>query len=275
MAGVDACIQDYLAYLAVEKGSSNNTVQAYRHDLSCYATFLAKRGKTNVDDVTREDITSYLADMRHDGKAPSTVDRSLSAIKGFHRFLVCDNVTENHPSATVPLQKTPERLPDTLSIEQVNRLLDQPYPEGPVGLRDHALLEVLYGCGLRASEAAGLDVGAVFLDEGLLRVFGKGSKERVVPICGSASKTLGEYLEIGRGKLAAHAKEPWARRRSSSTSAVHASPDRRCSTSWPPTVLGLAWKVCTLTPCATRLPRICWLVGRTSGRCRRCLVTPI
>lgn len=75
-----------------------------------------------------------------------------------------------------------------------------------MGLRDHALLEVLYGCGLRASEAAGLDVGAVFLDEGLLRVFGKGSKERVVPICGSASKTLGEYLEIGRGKLAAHAK---------------------------------------------------------------------
>lgn len=202
MTELERCVEDYLAYLAVERGSSSNTIQSYGHDLHTYATFLAGRGITAPGEVSRGDIVDYLADLRALGRAPGTVDRHLSAIRGFQRFLARENITTNLPSATIPLQKTPELLPETLSIEQVGMLLDQPFPAGPVGLRDHAILEVLYGCGLRASELVGLDLSATFLDEGLLRVFGKGSKERMVPICGAASRALADWLQRGRPELA-------------------------------------------------------------------------
>lgn len=202
MAALADCIREYLDYLAVERGSSPNTVQAYGRDLRGYSLFLADRGIEDIEDIGRVDIVDYLSLLREGGKASTTVDRHLSAIKGFHRFLVRENITSSHPSATIPLHRKPDRLPDTLSIEQVSLLLDQPFPQGPVGLRDHAMLEVLYGCGLRASELIGLDLSTVFLDAGLLRVFGKGDKERVVPICGTAAEALSRYLEEGRSQIA-------------------------------------------------------------------------
>ncbi len=191
-------VSEYLGALSVERGASANTVAAYRRDLREYAEFLASRGVFAPGTVSRDDIAAYLTHLRSRGLAPASVERQAAAIKGFHRFLVRENVTENHPTARLPLPKTPKRLPDVISMEEAERLLSQPFEDGPVGLRDRAALEVLYGCGLRASELVGLDVTDVGLDEGVLRVTGKGDKQRIVPIAGAAALALGTYLRSGR-----------------------------------------------------------------------------
>ena len=196
-----AC-KEYLGYLAVERGSSGNTVEAYGRDLSRYVGWLADRGVRDPEDVTRGLVEEHVAALVDVGLAPASVERAVSAVKGLHRFMVADGICEAFPTSDLPLPSKPERLPDVISVDDAERLLDQPFPQTPVGLRDHAILEVLYGCGLRASELTGLDERAVLLDEGLLRVFGKGDKERVVPVLGAAAQALEAYLERGRGALA-------------------------------------------------------------------------
>lgn len=151
--------------------------------------------------MRREDVTEYIRDLRTRGFAPTSVERKVAALKGFHKFLVREGITDNHPTARVPLPKVPERLPDVISIEDADRLLGQPFEDGPVGLRDRALLEVLYGCGMRVSEAVSLETTDVDLEDGFLRVFGKGSKERLVPIGGMAERALDAYLRTGRPSL--------------------------------------------------------------------------
>ena len=194
--------KEYLGYLAVERGSSGNTVEAYGRDLSRYVGWLADRGVRDPEDVTRGLVEEHVAALVDVGLAPASVERAVSAVKGLHRFMVADGICEAFPTSDLPLPSKPERLPDVISVDDAERLLDQPFPQTPAGLRDHAVLEVLYGCGLRASELTGLDERAVLLDEGLLRVFGKGDKERVVPVLGAAAQALEAYLERGRGALA-------------------------------------------------------------------------
>ena len=193
--------REYLSYLAVERGSSDNTVAAYGRDLARYLAWLGERGVSEPDEVTRELIEAHICALTEVGLAPASVERAVSAIKGFHRFMVTDEICQELPTADVPLPTKPERLPDVISQADAERLLDQPFPATPTGLRDHAILEVLYGCGLRASELCGLDLRAVLLDEGLVRVFGKGEKERVVPVLGAAVSALEDYLDRGRGVL--------------------------------------------------------------------------
>lgn len=194
--------EEYLRYLAVERGSSANTIAAYGHDLERYVSWLEDRGVSCPDDVTLELVEEHVAELTRSGLAPASVERAASAVKGFHRFMLTDEISHELPTADLPLPVKPARLPDVISRELAARLLDQPFPSTPTGLRDHAILEVLYGCGLRASELCGLDSRAVLLDEGLLRVFGKGSKERMVPILGAAASALSSYLDRGRGALA-------------------------------------------------------------------------
>ncbi len=191
-------VDEYLAHLSLERGASPHTLDAYRRDLGEYSGALSGRGVDSPDLVTREDITSFVATLRRRGLAPASVERKVAAIKGFHKFLVREGITQNHPSARLPLPKVPERLPDVISIDQADDLLSQPYPPTPTGLRDRAVLEVLYGCGLRASELAALETTDVDANAGLLRVLGKGSKERIVPIGGMASHALAAYLAQGR-----------------------------------------------------------------------------
>ena len=197
----DAC-EEYLAFLAVERGASQNTIAAYRRDLDLYRAYLEDRGIGSMDEVTHDIVTDYLGTLREQGYSDSTIQRRASTVKGLHKFSVRENLTDEHPTAQLKLPKIPDRLPDVISVEQVNRLLDQPFPKNAAGVRDHAILEVLYGCGMRVSELTGLDMGALFLDDGLIRVFGKGSKERVVPICGTALDALEDYLGGARGELA-------------------------------------------------------------------------
>ena len=193
--------REYLNYLAVERGSSPNTVEAYGRDLARYMNWLAAAGVTQPDDVDRPLVEAYVAALSEVGLAPASVERAVSAVKSFHRFMVADELATTCPTSDVPLPAKPARLPDVISQEQAAALLDQPFPQTPAGLRDHAILEVLYGCGLRASELVGLDLRVLALDDELLRVFGKGEKERVVPIMGSATRALTAYLDCGRGAL--------------------------------------------------------------------------
>jgi len=198
---IELAIDEFLAHLRVERGSSPLTVEAYAADLADYALFLAEAGTDQVDRVDRDAVVAYEADLTDRGYATSSVDRHLSAVKSFHKFCVREEFAKANPAANVHLPAIPERLPDVLSIEQVNVLLERVDGSDAASLRNRAILEVLYGCGLRVSECAGLDIGNCALSEGYLRIVGKGGKERISPIGGCALKALSVYLESGRPTL--------------------------------------------------------------------------
>lgn len=204
---IDDLKNEYLDYLRIERGSSQRTVDEYAHDLDLYTRYMADCGVTDVNDVTRTLIAAFQASLFESGFSPATVKRRMAAVKGLHRFAVREEVTTANPSASIPLPKTPERLPDVLSIEQVFALMETQQETTPIGLRDRALLEVLYGCGLRASEASGLNVADLYTEDGFIRVRGKGDKERISPISGQAKEHLLRYLEEGRAALSMKAKK--------------------------------------------------------------------
>lgn len=197
---------EYLAHLAVERNLSRNTVEAYRRDLTAYLAFSAERGVREPDGVAKRDIDDFVAHRRDEGYADASIERALSAVKGFHAFMAREGIAQTHPTASVRLPRKEERLPDVISIADAQALLDQPFPATAAGARDRAELEVLYGCGLRVSELCGLDLRDLYLDEEFMRVFGKGSKERLVPIVGSARDALQAYLAGPRAELAAHSR---------------------------------------------------------------------
>lgn len=192
--------EEYLSHLRIERGCSPRTVEAYARDLEDYGTFLAQRS-IEIEDATRDDISAYEAVLLSRGFATSSVKRKIAALKGFYKFLVREDYVKSNPTLALPLPKIPEKLPDVLSIDQVNVLLSQEIDGTPRSLRDRAILEVLYGCGLRVGELTNLDLGDVFLDEGYLRVLGKGRKERIAPISGTAAQALEAYLTQARPHL--------------------------------------------------------------------------
>ncbi|MBS3957624.1 MAG: site-specific tyrosine recombinase XerD [Clostridiales bacterium] len=194
-------IEEFLAHLALERGSPANTTSSYRRDLCRYQRILAARGVDDPSCATRDDIAAFIIAEQTRGLAPASVERSVAAVKSFHRFLVRDGLADAQPAATVPLPKVPLKLPGYLSIEEIERLLSQPFPASPAGARDRALLEVLYGCGVRVSECVGLDLGDLDQERGVVRVRGKGGKERIVPLAGEASRALSAYLVSGRPHL--------------------------------------------------------------------------
>lgn len=195
-------LDDFLGYLAVERGASAHTISAYGGDLRAYLAHLRERSSDPLR-ASRDDVTSFMANLQSKGMAPSTVERKIAAVKSFHAFLVREGITSNHPTVDLALPKVPARLPEVISIDDAGRLLAQPFPPGPVGYRDRAALEALYGCGLRVSELTGLDLLDLDLDGGFIRVMGKGGKERLVPIAGAAQCSLSEYLAHGRPYLRA------------------------------------------------------------------------
>ena len=199
-------VADYLDHLAVERGLSANTVAAYRRDLATYLAYLGEQGIVAPDDVTRAHVEGFVAARREGGYADASVERTLSAVKGLHAFMAREGIAREHPTASIRLPKKADRLPDYITIDDATRLLEQPFPDTAAGARDRAELEVLYGCGLRVSELTGLDLDDLYLDDEFLRVTGKGSKERLVPILGSASEALKAYLAGSRAELAAHAR---------------------------------------------------------------------
>jgi len=201
-------IERYLDHLTVERGLSDNTIQAYRRDLGRYAAFLRRTGHEDAREANERTIEAYVASRsastHGDGKPyrATSVVRGLSSVRSFHRFLLREGEAERDPAAAVVRPKTPRSLPRPLPLEDVQRLLDAP-PEGTItGLRDRAVLETLYGAGVRVSELVGLDVDDVDLDEGSVRVFGKGGKERDVPLGRYAVDAIEAYLRRARPSLA-------------------------------------------------------------------------
>jgi integrase/recombinase XerD len=179
------------------------TLEAYGRDLRRYLEYLGEQGIEAIDDIEHQQITDYLASLREQNPAMAvaSLKRLVSSLRSFHRFCVRENLAAANPTATLRLPRIPEKLPDALSIDQVGRLLDQGFPPTPAGARDKAILEVLYGCGLRVSEVVGLNRTSVLLDEGFLRVIGKGNRERVVPVSGTAHRALASYLAAARELL--------------------------------------------------------------------------
>jgi integrase/recombinase XerD len=202
-------VEELLSWLAVEKGRSANTVAAYRRDLNAYWEFLSGRGLT-LDTVTDAVIEDYLAFMRASGKAPASVARALVSVRSLHRFCEDEGLAAANPAEDVERPRVPAGLPKALSEDEVASLLGAVVGTDPLARRDRAILEVLYGCGIRVSELVGLSLGDLDLESGLLRAFGKGAKERVVPVGRLARHALAEWIAAGgRGALVPHR---WARR---------------------------------------------------------------
>lgn len=192
-------INEYIAWLQIERGSSPLTCSAYRHDIEAYASYLEKAYCIiDPDEITQEEVLAYLSALLEQGKSPATRERAISVLKGFHRFCIQEHFCKQDPTGALAYPKKPLKLPDVLSIDQVDALMDTIPDDSALHIRDRAMLEVLYGCGLRVSELVGLDRERLYLDDGFLLVFGKGSKERMVPISGLALSWLERYLAEAR-----------------------------------------------------------------------------
>jgi integrase/recombinase XerD len=203
---------DFLAYLEFERGLSRNTLEAYRSDLLQFGRFLAERDGDALT-ATGHDVSDFLTELaRGDGDAkppasPATLHRKAACLRSFYRHLRRENLLENDPTAALSSPRRGKRLPEVLTRGEVQTLLSSPKGSDPSALRDRALLEVMYACGLRASEVIGLEISDVDLDEGLLRARGKGSKERVVPVGRAAVAAMRLYLSHGRPGLVRLAPE--------------------------------------------------------------------
>jgi integrase/recombinase XerD len=203
---------DFLATLELERGLSRNTLAAYASDLQQFGTFLARRDRDplTVDPV---DLAAFVTELAsgHDDRppvAPATLQRKIACLRSFYRHLRREELIDHDPTAQLRPPRSRGRLPKVLSRDEVARLLEQPRGSSPGALRDRALLETMYACGLRASEAVTLELVELDLDAGILRARGKGSKERLVPIGSKAVSSLRVYLDQGRPRLVGLRDEP-------------------------------------------------------------------
>jgi len=196
-------------WLTAERGRAANTISAYRRDLRTYVAWLRTNGRS-LTEVVEADLVEFVGALRARGLAPASVARALVPVRSLHRFLAEEGRAATDPGAHVELPKVPRGLPKAISEEEVARLLDAPSGDEPAIRRDRAMLEVLYGTGVRVSELVGLSLGDVDLDAALLRAFGKGSKERIVPIGSPAVRALVAWL--GPGGRAELAPTQWRRR---------------------------------------------------------------
>jgi integrase/recombinase XerD len=203
---------DFLGYLELERGLSRNTLEAYRSDLQQFGEFLGRRGLDPLA-VTAPDLAAFVSELAegHDGRppvAPATLQRKIACLRSFYRHLRRDQILAEDPTTELRPPRARARLPKVLSRDEVTSLLSQPRGSDPAALRDRALLETMYACGLRASEAIGLELSELDLETGILRALGKGSKERIVPVGSKAVATLSAYLERGRPRLVGLREEP-------------------------------------------------------------------
>jgi integrase/recombinase XerD len=198
---VQNLVSRFLGYVVSEQGHSRNTLDAYGRDLKRYAAFLSERGIAHPDEVRPPLVVEFLGTLKSLGLEASTLARSLSAIKRFHQYLVLEDLAGRDPTANLSSPKTSRKLPDVLTIPEVEALLEQPTTMTPVGIRDRAILEMLYATGMRVSELCSLVLSDLFFEQGFVRCFGKGRKERLVPIGKKAIRVTREYLRRARPAL--------------------------------------------------------------------------
>jgi integrase/recombinase XerD len=206
---IDSLIDQYLNYLLVEKGLSEKTLESYSRDLTRYHAFMLENGVALISESDTSLILKHLIALRNAGLGARSRARHLVSIRGFYRFLVQEGIIRQDPTRRVELPKTGLKLPDVLSVEEVQQLLDAPDPKTPLGARDAAMIELLYAAGLRVSELINLKQQDINLEAGFVRVFGKGSKERIVPIGNYARQTITHYTETSRQKLLKNSISAW------------------------------------------------------------------
>ncbi|MGN4126005.1 site-specific tyrosine recombinase XerD [Lysinibacillus sphaericus] len=195
-------IEDYIHFIQVERQLSINTLASYRRDLENYVRFLQEaEGMSDFGKVERTTILRHLEQLRMQGKTSRTVARHISSIRSFHQFLLREKRTERDPTVHLEMPTIEQKLPNILSIEEIESLLTAPNRSKPQGVRDVAMLELLYGSGVRISELIALDLADIHLTMGFVRVFGKGGKERIIPLGKSALTALSAYLDGARGQL--------------------------------------------------------------------------
>lgn len=201
---VARAVDAYLRHVTIERGLSDHTVAAYRRDLAGYAAWLAAHGVDDAESVTAEHVAAFAAERASDDPPPaaSSLARLQSSVRGLHRFLAREGIVSADPTGRLKPPKQPMKLPKALTIEQVERLLQAPGADDPIGIRDRALLELLYATGARVSEAIGLDVDDATHGD-VIRLRGKGDKERIVPVGSYARDAIDAYLTRVRPALAA------------------------------------------------------------------------
>lgn len=195
-------IEDYIHFIQVERQLSDNTLASYRRDLETYVSFLQEvEAMSDFRKVERTIILRHLEQLRMQGKTSRTVARHISSIRSFHQFLLREKRAETDPTVHLEMPTIEQKLPNILSIEEIEALLMAPNRSKPQGVRDVAMLELLYGSGMRISELIALDISDIHLTMGFVRVFGKGGKERIIPLGKSALSALNHYLNSARGQL--------------------------------------------------------------------------
>ncbi|HVB11476.1 MAG TPA: site-specific tyrosine recombinase XerD [Bacillota bacterium] len=195
----EEAISEFLDYLAVERGLAANTLESYGRDLRDFAAFCARSGAA----PSRDGISAYLVSLQRLGRAPATISRRLAALRAYYRFLAGEKPGSADPTTALLSPRSRRRLPRVLAVDDVEGLLEGTGDSSPAGLRDRAMLELLYATGIRVSELCGLDLDSVDFEQGLLRCIGKGGKERIVPVGEVARIWLQRYLQQARNQLAA------------------------------------------------------------------------
>jgi integrase/recombinase XerD len=198
---VEAAIRSFLSYLRVEKALSQNTIDAYRRDLEKFSAFATERGLEKAPQVKRADVVDFLASLYLRKLDARSVARHLVSLRQFFRFLLSEELIPEDPVVTVESPKFRKSLPQFLSVEEVDRLLAQPDVSSALGLRDKAMIELLYSAGLRVSELCNLAVDDLHVDAGSLRCIGKGNKERLVPVGKRALAVLQLYIKKARPEI--------------------------------------------------------------------------
>ena len=198
----------FLHYLTVEKGYSDNTIEAYHHDLSRFMQHLEQKGISDIARVDRLDLRAFFLALRRQGLSTRTIARNQVALRTFFRFLILEGVLEINPSEELESPKTVQALPEILTSREVEELLEQPDVTTPLGIRDRAMLEMLYATGMRVSELVGLPMNQVHLEAGYALIYGKGSKERVIPLGSEAVRWVDRYLKTVRGSLTKGRESP-------------------------------------------------------------------
>lgn len=192
-------LRQFLGYLKLEKGLSENSLTAYENDIRRYLDYIFEiKGFDDLSGVDVRHIEDFIGELGGMGLSPGTVARNISSIRGFHLFLVLEGFAKAYPAEIIDLPKKARKLPEVLNQEEVQEILDAPDTTDPAGMRDRAILECLYGAGLRVSELTGLTLDQLYFEIGFIRVFGKGSKERLVPVGSYAIEAVENYLKGAR-----------------------------------------------------------------------------
>jgi len=202
-------VDEFLNYLSVEKGLSHNTILAYRQDLNKYLKYLEAKKVGSFKEVKRSIISNFMLYLKDKGLNSNSISRALVAIKMLHRFLVNERYIKDDVTSVLSLPKLWRKLPEVLSAEEVEKLLVGPNLKAPQGIRDKAVLELMYATGMRVSEIAGLKLNNLNLDMGFVKCTGKGQKERIIPLGKYASRALERYVNKTRPKLLKGKDDPF------------------------------------------------------------------